>query len=618
MPQLRSGAERTRSTPASPGSESASLDLGPLQQALMAPRTPLVVQQNRRGLRSPTPRQQLNGKQIIRPLSALPRTPRRSPNSEGSRVVSTSKRPSTAEGSRGTPSSTTSDGKKRGNSSLPRSRAVDLGRRGSVNATRLIEFETIPSVTRLPPDLLCLCFTSIESLYYLVNCASVCRAWREALLSDTVWNPVYMRWWHLMESDGSSNGEGLDVIKSPVSPKDPPKGYDTWRDAFIGNFQKGKQKLLAQEKAQAVERGYLHPRRVTDRNGKRVFDCVQGEAMRKLTAYLGLRFQVCLNRGNPVKLQGKGKVEMFDSACILRYPATGIGSLDLAALKFIEVTTTSDKLLRGCPVLELVRLQLANWEIVSTPSRSPGPVRLLQQRISSGVSLIVGTLAEESTQVDGFSGQEQVLLLVINVHLSDLLWKLMQLGEGPSSRSARRIVGDELDPHYGLHSWHVSVQFHTFGRNIWTRHFKQVFWSPRESIPGEKAVFLLLSQHEVFPGVLKLPWKSEAFSGTLGGVYMLDFTLWDDGGEIAWQYSAAVRIDPAPLAVVEYGLEFDGERVHTLVTDDERGVSLCSNMCIPLSITQWGTTADTVVAITNLQLTLTSKFLQSWCGVANI
>ncbi|KAG6545074.1 hypothetical protein Mapa_013457 [Marchantia paleacea] len=361
MPQLRSEAERPRTAPASQGSESSSLDLGPLHQALPAPRTSLVVQQNRRGLRSPTPRQQLNGKQISKPLSVLQRTPKRSPNSEGSRVLSTSKRPSTAEGSRGTLSSTTSDGKKRGNSSLPRSRVVDVGRRGSANATRFIGFETIPSVTRLPPDLLCQCFTSIESLHYLVNCASVCRAWREALLSDTVWNPVYMKWWHLMESDGSFNGQGLDAIKSPNTPKDPPKGYDTWRGAFIGNFQNGKQKLLVHEKAQAVERGYLHPRRVTDRNGKRVLDCVQGEAMRKLSAYLGLKFQVCLNRGHRVKLQGKGKVELFDSACILRYPATGIGSLDLAALKSIEVTTTSDKLLRGCPVLELITLTMRTY-----------------------------------------------------------------------------------------------------------------------------------------------------------------------------------------------------------------------------------------------------------------
>ncbi|KAL3678108.1 hypothetical protein R1sor_021064 [Riccia sorocarpa] len=257
--------------------------------------------------------------------------------------------------------------------------------------------------------------------------------------------------------------------------------------------------------------------------------------------------------------------------------------------------------------------------MVSTSSRSPGPLRLLQQRISSGVSLIVGTLTDEISPVDGFSGQEQLLLLVVNVHLSDLLWKLVNLGEGSTSRVYRRVYRDELDPHYGLHSWHASVQFHTFGRNIWTRHFKQVFWSPRESTSGEKAVFVLLHQHEVFPAVLKLPWKSEAFSGTLEGVYILDFTLWDEGGEIAWQHSSAVRIDPAPLAVVEYGLEFDGERVHTLVTDNERGVSLSVNMSIPLSITYWNTTADRpMIAITSLQLTLTSKFLESWCGISNI
>lgn len=58
-------------------------------------------------------------------------------------------------------------------------------------------------------------------------------------------------------------------------------------------------------------------------------------------------------------------------------------------------------------------------------------------------------------------------------------------------------------------------------------------------------------QHEVFSGVLNSPWRTEVFSGELKGVFVLDFTLWDEGSEIAWHCTNAVRANPAELATVE-------------------------------------------------------------------
>lgn len=55
----------------------------------------------------------------------------------------------------------------------------------------------------------------------------------------------------------------------------------------------------------------------------------------------------------------------------------------------------------------------------------------------------------------------------------------------------------------------------------------------------------------MFPGILTTPWQTEVFSGELRGVFMLDFTLWDPGMEVAWHCTRSVRTYPAELATVE-------------------------------------------------------------------
>lgn len=114
----------------------------------------------------------------------------------------------------------------------------------------------------------------------------------------------------------------------------------------------------------------------------------------------------------------------------------------------VQVTATSDRLLRVCPIVDFVsihtflkrryrvlvfsetqvrflsraifrsrvstwppeytQLPLATWEMVSLASQGTGPLRLLQHRIAPGVSLIVGTLMETAIDVDDIDGKEQV------------------------------------------------------------------------------------------------------------------------------------------------------------------------------------------------------------------
>ena len=93
------------------------------------------------------------------------------------------------------------------------------------------------------------------------------------------------------------------------------------------------------------------------------------------------------------------------------------------------------------------------WEMVSREGQSTGPLRLLQQTLKHSTSLIVGTLFERMHGVDGFSmeehGEEQVLLIMASLHLSDIIWIMMELGEGATPQFSRRIYHDHMDPSYG-------------------------------------------------------------------------------------------------------------------------------------------------------------------------
>lgn len=94
------------------------------------------------------------------------------------------------------------------------------------------------------------------------------------------------------------------------------------------------------------------------------------------------------------------------------------------------------------------------FEMLSREGHNSGPLRLLQHAPKHSTSLIIGTLFEGMHGIDGFSieehGEEQVLLLMVSLHLSDLIWTMMELGDGATPQISRRIFHDRLDPAYGM------------------------------------------------------------------------------------------------------------------------------------------------------------------------
>lgn len=89
----------------------------------------------------------------------------------------------------------------------------------------------------------------------------------------------------------------------------------------------------------------------------------------------------------------------------------------------------------------------------------PGPLRLLQRRSAAtqgagAASWMVGTLFEGMHGMDGFDleehGDEQVILVMASLHLSDVAWAAMELGEGATPQALRRVYHDHMNPSHGM------------------------------------------------------------------------------------------------------------------------------------------------------------------------
>ncbi|KAJ7515820.1 hypothetical protein O6H91_22G029000 [Diphasiastrum complanatum] len=493
---------------------------------------------------------------------------------------------------------------------------IALSRKNQIQSHQAVkitvsEEEIRVAAANLPLDSLCLCFTKLESVYHIINCASVCRHWQEAVYSDAVWKYLYRTWW---QPDHSKDSRLQSLCVSL------PLGVNTWKQAFIAKYSDGK--ILSEEINLAIKKGWLHNRRMRDKHGKLAIDCIPGDTMKKLVDRLSLTFQICVNHNKPIGLKGKADVVYFPASCLLRYPTKFTNSgFSLAMLNSVKILATSDKLLR---TITVATFSGKDWEMVSRAGANSGLLHLIQQCNTNSASLIAGTLCEcldgsEPISTSGYE-QEPLLLLIASIHLSDFLWKLLELGWGFTPQMDRRIVRDNADPTYGLHGWHVSIQLHTFRKLFWSKDFHQVVWNLQESVSGEQAVFPLISTHEIIPGVLSSSWRTEAFSGELRGIFMIDFTLWDENSEIAWQCTRAICSERATMATIEYGPPgIDGERIHAAIYNEKQGISVSLKLCIPfMDLYSRSSDEKPVFAVTDLRFALSSKFLTSWFGRSTI
>ncbi|XP_024520899.1 uncharacterized protein LOC9639560 isoform X2 [Selaginella moellendorffii] len=439
------------------------------------------------------------------------------------------------------------------------------------------------SIAKLPQDLLCKCFLKLDSIFQIINCALVCKAWRDACSLDVMWRSMYLRW----------HGDYRLDISRQQSPF-PPSGFGTWRESFIRDFPRGRVRLLERTIKQSLDAGFLQPLDEVPH----VLNFTPGKSIQTLAQELQLTFYLRINNGQRIRLTRKQAV-LFPASTVLHCPFKYLKrGMKLFSLASLEVIVSSDKLSQCCQVAAIMTKKPSLWE--SDYSAPPLRLAMLSSKdVAGAMNLTVGTLFEQ----DNTDGNEEVLFIKVGIHLAQVIFKLFKF----RLETQRMRPNPEPSINFG---YHVSVQLHTFDHLIWTRNFHGVLWDERESMARENVVLPLISSFEVVPKKLSLPWRSEAFSGTLEHSAMAVITSWDVRREAFWQIVKTLHLKLVSVPSVEYVEPgFEGPQFEATVEDKSKGLSATIKCSLPLE------NSVEVFAITDLRLSLSKKFVREWFGV---
>ncbi|XP_024517819.1 uncharacterized protein LOC9636650 isoform X2 [Selaginella moellendorffii] len=439
------------------------------------------------------------------------------------------------------------------------------------------------SIARLPQDLLCKCFLKLDSIFQIINCALVCKVWRDACSLDVIWRSMYLRW----------HGDYRLDISRQQSPF-PPSGFGTWRESFIRDFPRGRVRLLERTIKQSLDAGFLQALDEVPH----VLNFTPGKSIQTLAQELQLTFYLRINNGQRIRLTRKQAV-WFPASTVLHCPFKYLKrGMKLFSLASLEVIVSSDTLSQCCQVAAIMTKKPSLWE--SDYSAPPLRLAMLSSKdVAGAMNLIVGTLFEQ----DNTDGNEEVLFIKVGIHLAQVIFKLFKF----RIETQRMRPNPEPSINFG---YHVSVQLHTFDHLIWTRNFHGVLWDERESMARENVVLPLISSFEVVPKKLSLPWRSEAFSGTLEHSAMAVITSWDVRREAFWQIVKTLHLKLVSVPSVEYVEPgFEGPQFEATVEDKSKGLSAAIKCSLPLE------NSVEMFAITDLRLSLSKKFVREWFGV---
>ncbi|EFJ07558.1 hypothetical protein SELMODRAFT_448410 [Selaginella moellendorffii] len=344
----------------------------------------------------------------------------------------------------------------------------------------------------------------------------------------------------------ASTGPSLQIINCALVCK-------AWRDACSLDVRV---RLLERTIKQSLDAGFLQPLDEVPH----VLNFTPGKSIQTLAQELQLTFYLRINNGQRIRLTRKQAV-LFPASTVLHCP-----------FKYLK---------RGMKLFSLASLEMTKKPSLWESDYSAPPLRLAMlssKDVAGAMNLTVGTLFEQ----DNTDGNEEVLFIKVGIHLAQVIFKLFKF----RLETQRMRPNPEPSINFG---YHVSVQLHTFDHLIWTRNFHGF---------------------EVVPKKLSLPWRSEAFSGTLEHSAMAVITSWDVRREAFWQIVKTLHLKLVSVPSVEYVEPgFEGPQFEATVEDKSKGLSATIKCSLPLE------NSVEVFAITDLRLSLSKKFVREWFGV---
>lgn len=204
----------------------------------------------------------------------------------------------------------------------------------------------------------------------------------------------------------------------------------------------------------------------------------------------------------------------------------------------LQVWARSAKLMRAVLLIERINQPMPfEWGRLTPPppkGKQEGQFELYDARDG----LVAGVL------------DEQVVFFIVNVtHVAILSSFLADI------HPPHRVICDDVDPTYGLHDYTCAVALRNTGKTFWSNVFSGVHYrktGDNYKVGGVSlgegvctAVFHVRRRQEEgmelgFNKTLSFPWKSNAFSGAVDNVCILDFSVWDEHSQPVWAFSKGV------------------------------------------------------------------------------
>ncbi|KAL8590040.1 hypothetical protein ACOMHN_007065 [Nucella lapillus] len=370
----------------------------------------------------------------------------------------------------------------------------------------------------LPDEILLEIFTYLD-VVSLLQASQVCKRWYDVARDNALWQRIAQTY----APGGKTKTKAAVVTKTAGNS---PSFANQWRDACIARCA-----AWRNEKAlKLVNKMKISPftglPKYTDRALKET----------------GITYQLSL-------VDGDGREQCCESSKVTLHKSSAgvvwhsLTFLPLGQVKRLRVLAVcplfyndQGAVVKGSPyqrsLLWEADLRLSEWTTEKHLVASEDQINLYR---------LPGDLLLATWKADG-----QIAFFAAGLHYNQLVQRCL-LGTPAHSYEVppHRVMPDDIDSSYGLHSYKATVELRTVHTSIWSQQFSGLH-CPQPDSPQADLGFTLIRHdsvvdHTPLEKSLCLPWRTELFKGSVENMAWLDVTVLDEQGEVFFTVSSPVR-----------------------------------------------------------------------------
>nr|XP_015810785.2 F-box only protein 15 [Nothobranchius furzeri] len=157
-------------------------------------------------------------------------------------------------------------------------------------------------------------------------------------------------------------------------------------------------------------------------------------------------------------------------------------------------------------------------------------VQLLNAKVIGEDQLVQLKLVQPGVLIGVWKDQSSIAFIMFTLHVHNLANRIVN----PSSYRllAKQIIKpgyDDIDPEYGLHGYVLHIGLHDTRNMLLSQRYLALFCRRENICDGRIRLTAVsrenLSHHQKLPGIIALPWRSEAIQGTVENCCIMSLTL---------------------------------------------------------------------------------------------